>query len=263
MILCSRTIFFFKPRAQLWAQLWANAFKKCHLPPKIYLTYLDDIWGVWTHSRTKFDSFVQTLNSHHPSIKVEPLISEKEVNFLDTNIFKGPNFLETGKLDSKVYFKPTDTHSLLHRNSFHPKHVFTGILKSQLLRFSRICTQKQDEHVARKELFSALRERGYSRHFLRKAVKAAQAQKPKEVDIKQKIPLIITYSSYGKKAIRTLKNNFEQVLEGTNSFRIIPAYRKNPNLKQLLVRAKVPPTTKGQVLKSKPDTWRNICNKNT
>jgi len=38
----------------------------------------------------------------------------------------------------EYFFKPTDTHQLLHGSSYHPKHTTKGILKSQILRFKRI-----------------------------------------------------------------------------------------------------------------------------
>lgn len=103
------------------------------------------------------------MNDHHASIKVEATTNETETNILDI-IFKGLDFRQIGTLDTRMYFKPTDSHSLLHRKSFHPPHVFSGMVKSQLLRFSRICTQDCDN--ARKVLFTAFRKRGYSRGFL-------------------------------------------------------------------------------------------------
>lgn len=63
-------------------------------------------------------------------------------------------------------------------------------------------------------------------------------------DDKQNLPLVVTYSTFGKPAVCTLKNNSDNALKDTvmgRSFRIIPVYRKNPNLQQLLVRAKLPP----------------------
>lgn len=243
--------------ANIYMADWEEtAFQKCKLLPVIYLRFLDDIWGVWTHSKEEFETFVQTLNSHHTSIKIEPQLSEKETNFLDTTVFKGSDFEETGKLDTKLFVKPTDTHSLLHRKSFHPKHVFQGIVKSQLLRYSRICSKNEDYEGARKCLFMALRKRGYSRQLLRSIQKTEHKPK-KDNGRKQKVPLIVTYSTFGKRAIRTLKNNFGTTTMA-EQLEIIPAYRRNPNLKQLLVRAKLPPTRN-----TKRTPWRTIWNKRT
>ena len=135
--------------------------------PSLYLRYLDDIFMIWPHSHESFQNFFQIANNLHPSIKLKYEISEKTIDFLDVTIFKGSKFNETSNLDTKVYFKPTDTHQLLHKSSFHPKHTFQGVLKSQILRFKRICSSNEDFNEACSILFKALRTRGYSDRFLR------------------------------------------------------------------------------------------------
>ena len=89
------------------------------------------------------------------------------MDFLDVTTFKGPDFDTTGKLDTKVFFKPTDSHALLHYSSFHPKHTFAGIIKSQLTRFRRICSRPEDYTSATQTIFQALRKIGYPRSLLR------------------------------------------------------------------------------------------------
>ena len=107
------------------------------------------------------------MNSHHPSVKLTANIQENENEFLDISIFKGPSLEEKGQFDTKVYFKPTDTHQLLHKSSFHPRHTFRGILKSQIIRFNKICSQKNDLDNTCSILFRALRSRGYTSRSLR------------------------------------------------------------------------------------------------
>lgn len=146
----------------------SDALNKCKITPLVYLRFLDDIFLIWTGTKTEFDTFLAILNSHHPSITLTANVSETEINFLDTTVYKGPEFHKTGKLDIKVFFKPTDTHQLLHKSSFHPKHSFKGIIKSQILRFHRICTRSCDFNSAVNITFKALRSRNYSYRFLRK-----------------------------------------------------------------------------------------------
>ena len=102
-----------------------------------------------------------------PNIKVSITHNLHSINFLDCNVFKNHS-----KLSTKVFFKPTDTHKLLHPKSYHPDtclrrhclkrnyfaifvyhHIFMifmqsyRILKSNLLNygytisFIRICKQ--------------------------------------------------------------------------------------------------------------------------
>ena len=145
----------------------AQNLPKCILKPKIYLRYLDDIFMIWEHKKEDFNEFFQTLNSAQTNIKLKSNIQSQELEFLDVLIYKGENFKKFNTFDTKVYFKPTDSHALLHKQSFHPKHTFAGIIKSQLVRFGRICQLESDFNEATDILFKALYPRGYSRRFLR------------------------------------------------------------------------------------------------
>lgn len=228
--------------ANIFMANWEEeVFKKCQKKPFHYLRYLDDIWGIWTGSREEFQDFVDILNSHDPSIKLETEIDEQSINFLDTTVFKGPNFGHTHKLDIKVHFKTTDTHALLYGTSFHPKHTFRGIVKSQLLRFKRICTRHENFIESVRILFTALRERGYTRTFLKDCFKNFLVRK--ERDHGDLIPLITSFSSISTIINRKVKVNFDMILGNSGTFprsKVISAYRRNKNLQDFLVRAKLP-----------------------
>lgn len=218
-----------------WEQ---EVFEKCKKKPLYYFRYLDDIWGIWEDSREEFDVFLSILNDHDRSIQLEAEVKENSIDFLDTTVFKGNNFDATHKLEIKVFFKKTDLHALLYKSSFHPKHTFGGLVKSQLLRFHRICTRKEDFLEAMGILFRSLRKRGYSRQFLRGCFKNFLVEKQKvEEDF---IPLITTYDLISKNLNRVWKLNFYNY-KILPKLKIISAYRRNPNLKDLLVFAKLPP----------------------
>ena len=106
-------------------------------------------------------------------------------------------------LGTKVYFKDTDRHSLLFSSSYHSRHTFSSIIKSQLIRFHRICSLPHHVEEATRTLFEALRPRGYSRRFLRTIKQEVAALFPpdranfsgKDKNIKyQLIPLVTTFS---------------------------------------------------------------------
>lgn len=229
--------------ANIFMANWEEGvFMKCKKKPLHYLRYLDDIWGVWDDTQEEFQAFLAILNSYDPSITLKSETHHTHIDFLDTTVYKGSTFSITGQLDVKVFFKKTDTHALLYRSSFHPAHTFKGIVKSQLLRFWRICTQRQDFNVAVGILFKSLRGRGYTRPFLRSCLKTFLQQRDKgEREI---IPLICTYNSGSRILNKHLKNNFERFQDSAPErlnpeVRVISAYRRNRNLKDFLVRAKL------------------------
>lgn len=227
--------------ANIYMADWENeALKTVEKKPKHYFRFLDDIWGVWTHSVEEFWTFVRTLNNFNNSIQVTAEINAREINFLDTTTFKGPGFESTHLLDTKVYFKATDTHALLHKTSYHPKHTFKGLIKSQLLRFSKICSRQEDFLAATGVLFKVLTTRGYSRSFLRKALKEFRERKP--VSESPLLPLVVNFSKSTSKFVRIIKSNFYKETQQTTilqDYRIITAFKRNKNLQDYLVTAQV------------------------
>ena len=126
------------PYSNIYMADWEKgALLKCIILPILFKRFIDDIILFWSHGFAKFLSFFNTLDSHDPNIKLTYTYQLNSIDFLDITIYKGLQFQVSGILDTRVYFKPTDSHELLHTSSFHPKHIFSGIVKSQIIRFHR------------------------------------------------------------------------------------------------------------------------------
>lgn len=152
--------------ADIFMAKWENdALQKYAHLPLFYGRFLDDIFLIWTHGIEKFNEFLNILNNHHPTINLKATISDTEVDFLDTTVYKP--YPSSDKLYTRVYFKPTDTHALLNKTSFHPKSVFKGIIKSQIKRFKMISTTNSDFKNAWSVLYQSLCKRNYSKRWLR------------------------------------------------------------------------------------------------
>ena len=229
--------------ADIYMAMWeATVLPKCPLKPTHYLRYLDDIWGVWPHSREDFSAFVNILNSHHNSIKVKYVLSDSSMDFLDTTTFKGVDFPTSHCLDVKVFFKETDTHALLHRDSYHPKHTFPGVVKSQLLRFHRICTQHSDFPAAKHTLFQVLVQRGYPLSLLRQVSRTFQEVAQREDTLT--IPLVTTFGRRNQLLNHRLTLDLATHLRGSGILEgatLISAYRKNCSVGEFLVRSGLRP----------------------
>jgi len=124
-----------------------NGYK---IKPLFYYRFLDDIHFIWIGTTEELQEFETYLNSLISGIKITLNYSYESVDFLDTTIYKtpDPSSDDHDTLCTRVFFKQTDTHQLLHKNSFHPRHTFTGVLKAQLLRFKRISTSFSDYNNA-------------------------------------------------------------------------------------------------------------------
>ena len=65
-------------------------------------SYIDDVFSLWESNRKDVELFIKEANnSVHPTIKFTAEISENEITFLDTIVFKGERFTE------KSISKPT------------------------------------------------------------------------------------------------------------------------------------------------------------
>jgi len=199
--------------ADIYMADWERSvFQKCSKTPALYLRYLDDIFGIWPHSLADLNDFMAILNSHHPKISLKHNIQPHQVEFLDTQAFFCNVNQSTKGIATRVYFKDTDRHALLHKTSFHPRHTYKGLIKSQLIRFHRICTHKQDVETATNTLFAALRPRGYSARFLRaikSEVKRLFESSGEYTGRKNNMPLAHTFCNYLLTSCGTTKLCFE------------------------------------------------------
>lgn len=209
------------------------------IQPSLFYRFLDDIFFIWTGTRQELFEFEQFLNSIIPNIKVNLTISETEVDFLDTTVFKYNQDTDT-TLQTKVFFKSTDTHQLLHSTSFHPPHTTSGILKSQVIRFKRLSSFKKDFDNACNTLFRVLCKRGYNRRLLRKTKHDIwfdhNRTTRKDAD-KPLLPIVIPYSPISVHLVREWKRIIAQSKK-FRDYRTIAAYTKHKNLKQILTCSK-------------------------
>ena len=80
----------------------------------VWKRYIDDVFSLWDINKEEIGSFIELANNHHPTIKFTADISETEITFLDTCIYKGDRFKKESILDVKTHFKPTETFQYTH-----------------------------------------------------------------------------------------------------------------------------------------------------
>ena len=207
--------------------------------PQLFSRFLDDIFFIWTGTEIQLKHYESFLNSIIPGIHVKLTWSQSSVDFLDTTVYKKqhPDTLEE-ILHTRVYFKPTDTHQLLHRLSFHPKHTTRGVLKSQLIRFKRISSSHTDYSIACSTLFKSLYKRNYSKSLLRKTKRETWLNNidQKTPEIQHLLPIVVPFNTVGTKLSHIWKNTISQN-NTFNRFRLITSYSKGKNLQNYLVHS--------------------------
>ena len=242
--------------------------------PLYFMRYLDDIFFVWPGDLNSLKQFENYLNTLIPDIKINFEHSPDEISFLDTTVYK-----TNGILNTRTYFKPTDTHQLLHTDSFHPKHTFSGLLKSQFIRFKRLSSTREDYDNTCKILIKYLCKRGYTQGTMRRLQHEIWfGHKKYSNNGKKIIPKLPTNTesedSNNENRIENNKNQVSANRQGTdqnkkeilpiitdycrigtelangykkalnsnaffNQYKIVTAYTNSKNLKQMLVRSQL------------------------
>ena len=122
---------------------------------KLWKRYIDDCTGVFKGHIDDFKQFFQLLQSAFSKFGLELTCetdgyiqfkdnsfvekANQAITFLDVELYK-----DNGCLSSREHRKETSACSYLLSTSAHPKHTFAGIVKSQLLRIRRICSNDLD-----------------------------------------------------------------------------------------------------------------------
>ena len=107
--------------------------------PTMYVRFVDDIFGTWDHGVEALLQFQKQANSIHPNIKKELKWDHQEIAFLDTLVM-----LDNDKLETCLYYKPTDKHTYLHIKSEHPSSVKKATSYGLAIRLKRISSNDDD-----------------------------------------------------------------------------------------------------------------------
>ena len=87
----------------------------------VWKRYIDDVFSLWDTSKEEVNTFIEQANSYHPTIKFTAEISDKEITFLVTRIYKGARFEKESILDTRTQFKTdTETFQYTHFKSCYP-----------------------------------------------------------------------------------------------------------------------------------------------
>ena len=195
--------------APSYANIFMGMFEERYIYPLIekisnfYLRFIDDIFLIWTGTTDQLLKFKQQINEVHSSKKFDFNFSNKEINFLDTVVYK----TQSSKLETKLYRKESDRQAYLHRKSEHPESLKRSIPFSQALRLRRIYSTNNEFQDSCDKLWNKLIERGYKQQEINKGIertKTLDRKKLLEEKAKKRsnrIPLVLTYNQSFKSSV--------------------------------------------------------------
>jgi hypothetical protein len=228
--------------------------------PILYVRYIDDVFGISTLPKDKLDKYLNHVKEFHPALQYTCVVA-KEVDMLDVTL------KVTGvKIESTLFCKPTNTHAYLRYDSSHPTSCKDNIPFSQYLRIRRICSNIDEYNTQSAMITAHFVKQGYPRPMLEK-----HRSKAKQLDRKvllqkvskkvktDRLVLPMTYHPTNVQVTKTLKHHYKGLQNDEDvgiAFKDQPlvAYRRDRNLKDLLVRARIPNSNK--------NTGSSKCNRN-
>ena len=137
-----------------------------NISPLFYGRMKDDVLMILDCTDKQLDTVIEQFHTADPNKPVTVEVSRQSVDFLDVTLYKGPQFILTGKLDTKLYTKPSSSSLHLPRTSHHPDSTFDAILSNEMRRSviaSSSLTNHMSEMVKKQQQFRA---RGYSNGVL-------------------------------------------------------------------------------------------------
>ena len=140
-----------------------------NLTPMLYVRYIDDILGVWTHGIDRLTHFYNCINAYNPSIKftMDSTFQTGQLPFLDTIITLYPS----GAYTTELYFKPMTAPIILHYTSAHPMSTKRAVLNGEIKRAIRASSGKQTRDRSINRIKLLFQQNGYPDTLLDKTVK--------------------------------------------------------------------------------------------
>ena len=131
--------------AKIERQILRQSSKK----PLVWKRYIDDVFSLWDTSIEKIEEFLGKANSFHPTIKFTAKISETEITFLDTKVYKGgTHFTRNLSLTCKHITRETFVENIKNFESRLTCRGYpTGVIKKTPLR-SKILREKKKNKAA-------------------------------------------------------------------------------------------------------------------
>jgi hypothetical protein len=151
--------------------------------PLYFKRFLDDGAAIFETAQAA-EEFSTVYGSIFPNIKITKVVSNESMIFLDMEIYKGKRFQETGRLDIRLFQKPSNQYLYLPKTSFHSPGVFRSIVVGEIRRYRLLSTEDAEFEVVKALFVERLGQRAYREKWLAALIRRS-ATTARETLIKQ------------------------------------------------------------------------------
>ena len=212
-----------------------------------FLRYVDDGFIFWP-KHLNINTFIEILGQLHPKIvytveRGEVEGNKQSINFLDIHVTLHDN----KRIETELYYKPTNTHHYIEYNSFHAKHVLDNIPYNFFKKISVFTSDSTKEKQETRRMRCWLQQSGYPQRVIDKGLHDARLQGPApDPNSKKDIVPFVTLNCANyttKSVVKTATSLFEKCPDKpTRDFfagkMIVQALRQPPNILRQLTSAK-------------------------
>ncbi|XP_073416057.1 uncharacterized protein [Dendrobates tinctorius] len=222
-----------------------------------YHRYIDDIFFIWTGTTSSLQDFYLHLNSIRPELQFTLHFNMESVPFLDTKVIQDSE----GNLSTDLYCKPTDTNSLLHYSSCHPKATKNSLPRSQFNRVARIVSDHDIRNEKLDIMTKKFKDRCYPSKLLeveKQRVLTPSSPLPRTC-AKERIPFVHTFHPLMPKVYSIIKKHWPLLFKaypdvGSFEAPVLICTKRPTNIRDKVVRADIGsklPTTTQRLLASR------------
>ena len=218
----------------------------CKLQPTLWVRYIDDVFMVWPHALEEFDKFLKDLNSVRERIRFTAEVNTQSCNFLDLTIYKGPEFLSTGRLSTKIYYKPTNTFSFPLGSSHMPTQFHRSIAIWEMTHLLRNTDNPALYRHYQNKLIKKFKRRGYPKKILREIKDMTHNKRPqvlhrlkRKTRMERPLPFVTTFENYDPPLNRIFHARWKKIYEEHRFYSLLPnapftVYRNKRTLGSLM-----------------------------
>ena len=140
--------------------------------PDMYVRYIDDVWGLWTHGSEALTEHLNFMNSRHASITftIERSDTGGQIPYLDTLICVE----EGGQYSTELYMKPMAAPIILAYDSAHAMSTKRAVLTSQITRAIRIGSDTAARNRGLEKMENLFIQNGYPEQMVKKCIQQQQ-----------------------------------------------------------------------------------------
>ena len=131
----------------------------------LYKRFLDDVLAYLQASAVA--EFIHRMNNLHPKLRFDFITHISEASFLDLLIHKGHRFRSSGVFDLSVHQKKMNLYLYIPFHSFHTDAMKRSFIQTELTRYIRNSSDREQFCELKQIFFQRLRDRGYPIPFLK------------------------------------------------------------------------------------------------